>query len=450
VKCFLWNKALSLFSNYTFIDLLVACGKMTKQRVNTLEATSASDGKQKYKMRTIPRAPGQNFSFMILFFGAGVLLGGTWSRLSLLMNPNCATFPNARHDGSAQTADHEKEMAVQEKSTESAAMAVDETAEKSSLRGYSGTGAFPIAWLMSFPNSGTSYTGHLVMRSTGQNTASNYGGEGMGNDGVSLPVNKESPEGPYWVHPDVEHLVRPKSGYLLTKTHCGGYCNEEPHVCSPHWYIMNERMFSHHCLSGENVTIHANGTQSMIPVTYSKDLVARAVHLIRDPFDNIVSRFHLAYKHLVSSNGTETIDNMYPRSREGFRAFCKDMGERHYLEEESSMFYVAVFEIVKNVPCHADFFRYIQWHNLAFATTWDLGIPTMVINYENYTNNFDETKERLLNFLDQEARYEPPPFEDGKTYREYFNEDEIRAVSAMFSQLAIGKTWDHTKHYFPQ
>lgn len=91
---------------------------------------------------------------------------------------------------------------------------------------------------------------------------------------------------------------------------------------------------------------------------------------------------------------------------------------------------------------------YIQWHNLAFATTWDLRIPSLILHYENYTSNFNHTKNMLIEFLDQEEIYEPPLFETGKSYREYYTEDEIQKVSNMFSKLALSKTWTHTKHYF--
>ena len=71
----------------------------------------------------------------------------------------------------------------------------------------------------------------------------------------------------------------------------------------------------------------------------------------------------------------------------------------------------------------------------------------MIIHYEDYTNNFEQTKDMLLDFLDLNGTKEPPLFETGKTYREYFTEEEIQAVSRMFSLLAHNKTWDHTSHY---
>jgi hypothetical protein len=93
---------------------------------------------------------------------------------------------------------------------------------------------------------------------------------------------------------------------------------------------------------------------------------------------------------------------------------------------------------------------YIQWHNLAFLTTWDLNIPTLIIHYENYTHSFNQTKDTLLEFLGHEGIHEAPLFETGKTYREYFTEEEVRAVANMFSQLGHSKTLAHTMHYFVQ
>ena len=180
--------------------------------------------------------------------------------------------------------------------------------------------------------------------------------------------------------------------------------------------------------------------------SYDKEILGRAVHVIRDPFDNIVSRFHLTHKHFEKTGQTDNLE-LYPRSRDGFRSFCNDMDQRFHQEELATEAYRDVLNVMTSVPCHADLFRYIQWHNLAFATTTELAIPTMIIHYENYTNNFDETKDNLLEFLGQEATHEPPMFETGKTYREYFTEEEIEAVTTMFSKLASDKTWRSVKHY---
>ena len=91
---------------------------------------------------------------------------------------------------------------------------------------------------------------------------------------------------------------------------------------------------------------------------------------------------------------------------------------------------------------------YIQWHNLAFITNWNLRIPSLILHYENYTSNFNQTKNMMLDFLEQDEIHEPPLFETGKSYREYYTDDEVLRVSQMFTKLALSETWTHTKHYF--
>jgi hypothetical protein len=55
-----------------------------------------------------------------------------------------------------------------------------------------------IVWLMSYPNSGTSYTMTMVERASNRSTATNYGVEVTHTNSMSIPVHEEHPEGPYW------------------------------------------------------------------------------------------------------------------------------------------------------------------------------------------------------------------------------------------------------------
>jgi len=159
----------------------------------------------------------------------------------------------------------------------------------------------------------------------------------------------------------------------------------------------------------------------------------------------VVARFHLERKTLAKRNKAH-----YANTREGFRDFCDDLGKigRAQQQQQARLFFEDVLDL--DIPCQADFYRYIQWHNLAFTTTWDLGIPTLVVHYESYTNNFNETKNDLLEFLEQDEVNDAPTFITGKTYRDYYTPNEIDAVSRMFDRLALRETSMHTKHYFVQ
>jgi hypothetical protein len=76
-----------------------------------------------------------------------------------------------------------------------------------------------IAWLMSFPNSGTSYTSQLVRDTTFTVSASNYADETpLGLEGFLEPVYEDQIQGPFWIRPEdtpVEYEEPTK--YILTK-----------------------------------------------------------------------------------------------------------------------------------------------------------------------------------------------------------------------------------------
>lgn len=130
-----------------------------------------------------------------------------------------------------------------------------------------------------------------------------------------------------------------------------------------------------------------------------------------------------------------------------FRAFCRNLDRKHYVDERESIIAPYLFDEVKNVPCRAEFYRYVQWHNYAFQTTSRLDISTLVLYYESYADDFNQTKDSLLDFLDQGDVSEPLPFEAGKTYRGYYTSDEIRSVSKLLKTLATDTTWEHIRHY---
>ena len=78
-----------------------------------------------------------------------------------------------------------------------------------------------IAWLMSFPNSGTSYTSHFIRKATGTKTATNYAELRLSRQVLlgheskeSIPVFSDQPTGPFWTDGNETDL---ESGFVLTK-----------------------------------------------------------------------------------------------------------------------------------------------------------------------------------------------------------------------------------------
>ena len=81
-----------------------------------------------------------------------------------------------------------------------------------------------VAWLMSFPNSGTSYTMRLVQAVSNTTAATNYAEECKQDSEGRVATLFESPSGPYLRQQILSGGMPLPKRYILTKTHCGGRC----------------------------------------------------------------------------------------------------------------------------------------------------------------------------------------------------------------------------------
>ena len=227
---------------------------------------------------------------------------------------------------------------------------------------------------------------------------------------------------------------------------CGGFCSN----CLPLNYIETPRSFQISCLSGRRAVEATNSTGRVriqqIQVQYDPFLVKKAVHVIRSPFDNIVARFHLEQKR-HSRVGDTTWLTAHPNDKVGFQKWCADVDASNELME-ARWTDPELSKALKGVPCHAEFFRYIQWHNLAFTTTRDMGIPTFVLHYEDYRDRFESTLEGLLSFLELPHVKKGPPFDIGKEYAEFYTDTQRDAVATLVKELASMESWMHMKDYF--
>lgn len=317
-----------------------------------------------------------------------------------------------------------------------------------------------LAWLMSFPNSGTSYTSKLIRTITNASTATNYGASTRDEYGCSRPIAPELENtGPFWQSNTYGHLGGSGDGkYLLTKTHCGGYCNG----CGPSQYFETAQSFAEACSTGKKSTRCRHGNEARTDkdekrfevVQYDGSaMVERAVHLYRNPFDNVVSRFHLKAKELDSRRSKNDGDSKslmrFDYTKEGFREWCKHI-DSSFVEEESTLTaFTKRKELLKEIPCHADFIRYLLWHHYAERTQANLMLPTLILHYEDYFSNFNETVAELMVFLNIEhMRNEPELFESGKTYRDYFTTTEKKAVKDLARSISTNETWGRIERYF--
>ena len=296
-----------------------------------------------------------------------------------------------------------------------------------------------VIWLMSFPNSGTTYTNKLVQGISQTTTATNYGAEQSGRK-TSIPMSPDLPDGPFLRWPDWNY-----SKYILTKTHCGGYCIK----CSPRRYVLNAAQFEAECRTGNK---RVNRTEITTPQAYPASLPKKAVHVIRNPFDNLVARLHHQRKTWEKENTTKSEHlKLFQSTEEGFRKWCSfvDYSSAPTHISDLKVFDNTTMDLFEQAPCASDVYRWTQFHNLALEVTKDrLHIPVQTIHYEAYANRFEETVHDLLEFLELPSVSEAPPFIRGKEYPDYFSDEDRYHVAKLVQHLSTNKTWPFLKHYF--
>ena len=288
-----------------------------------------------------------------------------------------------------------------------------------------------VAWLMSWPNSGTSYTLRLVRDITNLSTATNYGHEHRIND-ASILVHQKWINGPFRANVSQE-LPR---NFILTKTHCGSRCVH----CAPDGYLETPRTFQRSCQSGRR---HFNSTWSKEAI-YQPDIVSRAVHLIRNPMDNVVARFHLSRRH--AGGGDKAFDN----NATGFQAWCAKMDSAYETYESHTPWLdPPLLRLWKSVPCHAEFFKYIQWHDLAWDTAEHMDISMHLLRYEDYDRNWKGTVDALLSYLQLPvATWKgATPFVI-QTYDSFYTSQQKRDIEALLRNVASARIWEIVSPYF--
>jgi hypothetical protein len=300
-----------------------------------------------------------------------------------------------------------------------------------------------IAWLMSFPNSGTSFTMTMVARASNRSFATNYGDEVTAEDQPdSLSIYPRRPEGPFW--PGMSGKINsPRElpdKYIITKTHCGSRCVE----CGPDQYIETPLVFLRKCTMGHARLTPAKKRRKY-DVEYPPERVARAIHLIRNPLHNVIARYHLEHRHKGTyKNNTEWLES-HSNDAEGLHAWCKDLDKR-YAKEDKEYFKGSV----PDAPCHGEFYKWTQWHNLVPQSLALIPhpVPTLTIYYEDYSKKFNETAKTILNFLELDQVGELREFTARSDYGGYFSPKEVEKIKNLVQNVATEKTWALVKHYF--
>lgn len=266
-----------------------------------------------------------------------------------------------------------------------------------------------------------------------QSVAVNYKKE---SDGF-VPLHEDHPEGPY-----VHNLSLSLPRQVLTKTHCDGFCDD----CPMQRTFMDFNSFEAGCGRAERVIVRGVIVNSF----YSSSRPTKAVHLIRSPWDNIVSRMHHGiYRRRTFLNWSEEQLAPFQNSLEGVRAWCRyiDNGFWDATALNTSGLSVDDLQTIVSVPCGSDFFRYIQWHNNALRLIHKMGVPVHNLFYEDYTLQFNKTTQELLDFLDLPAVNPPLPFATGKTYENLMDVRNRKHAWDLIRRFALPEVWELLKRY---
>jgi hypothetical protein len=182
-------------------------------------------------------------------------------------------------------------------------------------------------------------------------------------------------------------------------------------------------------------------------------MIKKFVHLIRDPFDNCVSRMHhglgtIKSPALLNNLRTLVVDDPFER----LRKWCAYLDESFHPLVPKYIWDRHDAKRLLSVPCHAEFIRYVSWHNAVINMTTILHpeLPVYRLYYENYTANFGglvrELYEGFLRYPLISAR--PKKFFPGKTYHYLFTPEEKLEIAYLIKSLASPDLWQLLRHYF--
>ena len=300
-----------------------------------------------------------------------------------------------------------------------------------------------LAMLISFPNSGTSFTLSTVRSASRQHVA---GTACLENPKQFFPVYRSlTKRGPHFIpvdNPD-EKFERPQK-FILTKTHCSGYDNSP--MPSPTNYIISQEKFTNAChrvCSPEPSEVQPDEEVPWKLFYFNRSRVGSFVHLFRDPFDNIVSRWHCHMSGAEVKHPQEV--NKWEKTAAGFQEFCRERDEYHRINEAPYLSHELV-KATEGVPCRTDFLRYVQWHNRAFNMTETLNKPVHILHYMDFRDDYNGTMSKLMGFLEQPLVTNGDQFR-WSNYSDYYTAEQRMATKRFIKFYASPETLRELARY---
>ena len=296
-----------------------------------------------------------------------------------------------------------------------------------------------LVWMFGFPQSGSAYIFHLIHVITKTATATNFGHSVMDLKGVVHVAKHDSYRvydgaGPALLSANI--LENPQKR-ILTWASADGACRN----CHPRKYMYNYARFRELCWEG---SILENGQQ--VAVKYNPEYVKSAVHLFRDPFDNIVLRFW-AEREEMQILGHNTWLKRYPSSSDGFQTWCTDRDAEWY-DVEKAWYGEETMKLAEGVICRQEFYKYIMFHNNVVRTRQSYNLPTFLLKYEDLYLEYEDAIGKLVEFLELPTVRQPPPRDMEVGFSEpYFTEVNREATNLFMMSLALPKVATVLKEY---
>merc|ERR1712157_344462 len=90
---------------------------------------------------------------------------------------------------------------------------------------------------------------------------------------------------------------------------------------------------------------------------------------------------------------------LFNSSREGLYTWC-DEAKVKYADEEKKWYKPHVYNASLEVPCHHEFIKLIQWHDLVFQVIEHMQFPTEIFYYEDFLTDYENQTRKILNFYE--------------------------------------------------
>lgn len=295
-------------------------------------------------------------------------------------------------------------------------------------------------WMMSFPESGIAHVMNLIQQASGWATATNYGHVYL-TDGEFTKSNHSVhvyKNGPVWYNLDLEKPTEK----VATRTHGTGYCL----FCHPKLYYNGNFWWK----SAGGVRIVDGKREKLL---YDPADIEEMIHLIRDPYDNVVARFY-SYVGLMRNKRPDLkIDELFPLDKNGFQKWCK-MQDDGYYKVDMQWLPENLRKLAKKVPCRQEFIKYARFHSEAYKMARFRKIDSRFMKFDQFAKDQEAAIRSVNDFLGypvNNTEMEQTIKGDGIwNFKKFYDLEDMYRIERLIRNLSTPAVWFYIRDYTPQ